>query len=82
MPDASNFAEWRRRLYLQTIAASARGSDATAAWIHETDAPGTVPESFAVVDPKWASLDAPLALSLIHIRLRRLSPSSSTCLSL
>uniref|UniRef100_UPI0025913F09 zinc finger CCCH domain-containing protein n=1 Tax=uncultured Marinobacter sp. TaxID=187379 RepID=UPI0025913F09 len=65
--DAGNFWEWGRGLYLQTIAASDRCSEATGTWIHECDITGTVPGSFSVVDPKWASFDARLATAIKQV---------------
>ena len=52
MPHAGEYAEWRRRFYMNTVSASARGGNVTSKWLWETDHKGSNPEDFAEVDPE------------------------------
>ncbi len=64
MPNAGDYAEWRRRFYMNTVSASARGGNVTSKWLFETDHRTADPDDFVDVDPTWASFDARLATAI------------------
>eukprot|EP00972_Heterocapsa_arctica_P030560 4498831-Heterocapsa_arctica.AAC.1 len=63
MPDAGSFAEWKRNFFGIATSASGRGGSATA-WLFEASVRGAHPDDFAVIDPKWRSFDAKVAIAI------------------